>query len=156
MSTKFTNSNATLTPLSLLMQTATRWVNRSVLSLMATKGYSGLTEPHLNLLANLDCGITHASAVAQQMGVSRQAIYRTTSELQQLGILTLEEDPKKRNQKLIVMTELGMRLALDARNVLNEIESELAERVGVAGITNLRTTLEAEWGDVLSGTDRDN
>ena len=138
------------------MQTATRWVNRSLLSLMAAKGYTGLTEPHLNLLANLDCGITHASAVAQQMGVSRQAIYRTTNELQHLGILTLEEDPKKRNQKLIIMTELGMRLAVDARNVLADIESKLAERVGVAGITNLRTTLEAEWGDVLIATDVNN
>ncbi len=132
------------------MLNATKWINQSILRLMAAKGYSGLSEPHLNLLANLDCGITKASSVAQQMGVSRQAIYRTTSELQKLGYLTLEKDTNRRNQKRIVMTEKGMQLALDARASLLDLETELVNRLGKSGFTNMRTTLEADWGEVMS------
>lgn len=150
MSTKFTSDALPPVPLSLLMLNATKWINQSVLRLMAAKGYSGLSEPHLNLLANLDCGITKASSVAQQMGVSRQAIYRTTNELQTLGILTLEEDPNRRNQKRIVMTDKGMQLALDARETLLDLEAELVNRLGRSEFTDLRAILEADWGEVMS------
>lgn len=131
------------------MLTATQWVNQSVLNLMAAKGYTKLSEPHLNLLANLDCGITQASAVAKQMGISRQAIYRTTRELQQMGFLTLEEDPQQRNKKRISMTKNGMLLATDARAALSQVEIELAKRVGNGGFKNLRATLAADWGEAL-------
>lgn len=132
------------------MLNATKWINQSVLRLMAAKGYAGLREPHLNLLANLECGITKASSVAQQMGVTRQAIYRTTNELQKLGVLTLEEDPSRRNQKRIVMTKKGMQLALDARATLHDLEVELINRLGDSEFTNMRRALEEDWGEAMS------
>lgn len=101
------------------------------------------------LIANLDCGATHASAVAQRMGVSRQAIFRTTRELQALGLLRLETDPGRGNQKLVVMTEEGMRLVRDARAALAEVDAALAARIGPEAAAQLRAVLEAEWGESL-------
>lgn len=49
------------------------------------------------------------------MGITRQAVYKVTKELQRMDILRLEEDPSDRRQKIICMTPLGETIALDAR-----------------------------------------
>lgn len=153
MSTTFTKTSkktAPPTPLNVLFQQAARWFTISVLNLLEEKGYPDLTEPHLNLIANLECGSTYASAVATQMGVSRQAIYRTTRELQKMGILQLVEDPNRRNQKIIEMSEQGMVLAIDAREVIEVIEKELATRIGAGNLDVLRRSLEKNWKTALA------
>lgn len=136
-------------PLSLLFQQSNRWFSLSVLNLLEAKGYVRLSEAQLSLLANLQCGSTYASAVATQMGISRQAIYRTTKELQETGLLVLEEDTERRNQKVISMTPRGMALATDARIVLEQVETALAARIGRESALVLRQSLEADWGEVL-------
>lgn len=152
MSTKFTKpaiQTSPPAPLSLLFQQSNRWFSLSVLNMLEKKGYMGLSEAQLNLLANLQCGSTYASAVAVQMGISRQAIYRTTKELQKAGLLVLEEDAERRNQKIITMTAQGMALATDARVILEQVETELATRIGQDNALILRQALEASWGEVL-------
>jgi DNA-binding MarR family transcriptional regulator len=134
-------------PLPVLLETASRWVMQGLLAKLEARGHDRLTEGHLMLIANLDCGTTHASAVAQRMGVSRQAVFRTTRELQALGLLTLEADPARGNQKIVVMTESGSRLALDARAALAEIDAALAARLGPEAAARLRAALEAGWGE---------
>ena len=135
-------------PLTLLLQTAARWVEQGTLDHLHAAGHTGLTAAHLTLLGNLDCGTTHAAAVAQRMGVSRQAIYRTVHELQALGLLRLADDPQRGNQKLVVMTEAGIALVTDARAALAQVEAVLADRIGSTQAAALRAALEAGWGPV--------
>lgn len=152
LSTKFTKydmQTSPATPLSVLFHQSSKWFSLSVKNLLEKKGYTDLSDAHLSLLANLQCGSTYASAVAAQMGISRQAIYRTTKELQSAGILILEEDGERRNQKIITMTERGMALATDARAILELVEMELAARIGPENAQVLRHSLEAPWGDAL-------
>jgi len=105
-----------------------------------------ITEPHLVLFGNLDCGATHAARIAQRMRVSRQAISKSLRELQRLGFIRLEDDPERRNQKLVVMTERGTELALEARGELREIEAEIADHIGASAMEALRLALEKGWG----------
>lgn len=152
MSTKFTKSTMRTeppTPLTVLLQTASQWVMQSLLAELHRSGYDAISEPHLILFGNLDCGTTHASAIAQRIGVSRQAIYRTVRELQDLGMLCLETDPVRGNQKVVVMTERGMQLATDARAALSRVEDILGQRVGHGNARQLRAALEGNWGAVI-------
>lgn len=123
-----------------------------LLNALHLQGYADITEPHLILIGNLDCGSTHAAAVAQRMGVSRQAINRTMRELETQGFLRLEEDPIRRNQKIIVMTESGVELVTHARGVLDELEELLGSRIGKNTIAVLREALERSWGSTDSGS----
>lgn len=131
------------------MQSGSRWIYQSVLGILRGKGYTQLTEPHLTFLASLDCGATQASAVAQRLGVTRQAIYRTTTEMQNQGFLTLEPDPVRRNQKNVVMTPAGMILATDARQALEKAETEFAKRAGFDNIEELRDVLNLNLDDPI-------
>lgn len=148
MSTKFTTKGASSdppTPLTVLLGAASQSVLRRLQLRLRACGYDTVTEPHLVLFGNLDCGATHAAQIAQRMQVSRQAISKTLRELHSLGFVRLEDDPARRNQKLVVMTERGMQLALDAREQLHAIEAEMAAEIGADALTALRGALEEYW-----------
>jgi DNA-binding MarR family transcriptional regulator len=113
---------------------------------MRARGHGDLTGAHLAFFAFLECGLTHASDVARRMGISRQAVYKVTRDLQRLGVLTLEEDPRDRRQKVIRMTARGEQVALDARASLVEIELRLEERLGADALAALREALLLDWG----------
>ncbi len=149
MSTRFTKDaleTVPPAPLTVLTQTAAHWVMRGVLDGLHRAGYAGISEAHLALLGNLDCGTTKSAAIGQRMGISRQAIYRTVREMQALGLLRLEEDPERGNQKLVVMTADGEKLALRARAILAGLEQSLCRRIGADRYAQFRAALEAEWG----------
>ena len=149
MSTKFTSQpdrNVAQEPLTVLLQAASQSILHGLMGRLRAFGYADITEPHLILFGNLDCGATHAAQIAQRMQVSRQAISKTLRELQSLGWVLLEDDPARRNQKLVVMTQQGMKLAVDARRALEEIETLLADQIGDETMANLRNALEIGWG----------
>jgi len=149
MSTKFTTKpsvNAVPEPLTVLLETASRSVLRNLTARLRGFGYAMVTEPHLVLFGNLECGGTHAAQIAQRMQVSRQAVSKTLRELQGWGFVRLEDDPERRNQKLVIMTDRGMALALDARRELHAIESALAQEIGPDAMAALRGALEQRWG----------
>lgn len=148
-STRFTRSALPTDPpppLLVLIHTAARWVTQGLLDALSARGHASLTEAHLSLLANLDCGATHASAVAARMGVTRQAMNRPVQEMVALGYLRQESDPEKKNQKLLIMTDLGVRLAIDAREAMSWVEAELGNRIGIDAGKDLRRALELSWG----------
>lgn len=157
MSTSFTRSAARSTaesaagqPLGLLLLNAHQWVNLGVLHLMSRRGHADLTPAHIAFLANLDCGETHASAIARRMGISRQAVYRTTRELQKLRILSLVDDPLKGNQKMVRMSPHGAQVVRDARACLAQVENTLRQRIGERDCERLLAILKKPWGPVLA------
>ena len=118
MSTKFTkldNQENVEQSLGQAMINANQWISSSLLNLVRMRGHSNLTGAHLTFFSSLNCGLTHASEVARRMGITRQAVYKVTKELQRMDILRLEEDPSDRRQKIICITPLGETIALDAR-----------------------------------------
>ncbi len=129
----------------LLLVDAQQWVSEYVLARMAAMGRA-LNPADFAFLANLDCGETHASAVARRMGISRQAVYRTTRSLKARGALDLIDDPDRGNQKIVVMTDQGRRLIDDARACLAEAEAELAKRIGKDRLVELADILSLDWG----------
>lgn len=148
MSTKFTrldDPDHPPMPITVLLGAASQFVLRHLSERLRDCGFETITEPHLVLFGNLDCGATHAAQIAERMQVSRQAVSKTLRELQSLGLLTLVDDPARGNQKLVVMTERGRELAIVARRQLQVIEAEIAAVIGQDAMTALRAALELHW-----------
>lgn len=148
MSTKFTTSAENLLdalPLAQLLVNAQQQVNLAIVRMMADQGHHELSPAQLAFIVNLDCGVTHASAVARRMGVSRQAVYKTTRELQKLDVLRLEDDPERRNQKIIRMTPYGIQIVNDARACNAKLEEILQEQLGPRRFDQLLSTLRTPW-----------
>ena len=101
---------------------------------LTARGHEGITVSALGFLAQLDCGVNQASAIAQKLGVSRQMIAKTVAEMERAGWLVQERDAQRRNRKVIRFTADGERLMADARYVLQALDEQLAGQCG-AGFT---------------------
>lgn len=149
MSTKFTKKSDTEPappPLGQVLLNANQWISSGMIHLMHERGHTELGPAHLTFFSHLNCGVTQASDVARRMGISRQAVYKITKELQEMDILSLEADPDDGRQKIISMTERGERVALDSRACLEVIEGRLAEKIGQENFDTLFSVLSSEWG----------
>lgn len=157
MSTGFTKMAAdfdvTLQPLGQALIQAHQWLSTSLLNLMHERGHRELTSAHLTFFNSLNCGMTHASDVARRMGITRQAVYKVTRELQRLGILDLVDDPEDGRQKIISMTKRGEQIALDARECLERVEAQLADQIGRRNLEVVRDALAKDWGPVIERGD---
>ncbi|MCV6825784.1 MULTISPECIES: MarR family winged helix-turn-helix transcriptional regulator [Halocynthiibacter] len=85
----------------------------------------GLTQSQLSFLSALDCGPNSASQIANDLGITRQAVHKTVKELEVLGWLNSEADPIRRNQRIITFTDEGERLMSEARALFEQLDERL-------------------------------
>ena len=109
---------------------------------LGARGHLRVTASALGFLGQLDCGINHAAAIAEKLGVSRQMVAKTVVEMEQAGWLVQGTDPQRRNRKVIRFTAEGERLMADAREVLAALDAELARDCGPDFLPDLTIGLE--------------
>lgn len=81
------------------------------------------------------------SALVRQLGVSKQAASQLIDTLVLRGYLSRATDPADRRRMNVSLTDRG-REAVDAvRAGVSAVERELTERLGVAGVAQLRAGL---------------
>jgi len=97
---------------------------------LSGRGHARVTPPALGFLGQLDCGLNHAAAIAGRLGVSRQMVAKTVAEMERAGWLEQATDPQRRNRKVIRFTPEGERLMADARQVLADLDAQLARECG--------------------------
>ena len=155
MSTTFTDNiaaDAANIPLGQALISANQWVSASLLHVMRARNHDDLTSAHLTFFCHLNCGATSASEVARRMGITRQAVYKVTQELQRIGALELIEDPTDKRQKIIHMTKHGERIAMDAVAAMEEVEAHLRNAIGQKRFESLAQIMRLDWGAPLSST----
>lgn len=133
MSTWFTQRGvAMVESRSLALVFATADVHERIVSRAAQhlqeKGYQDLSPAVLEFLGTLDCGVNVASDVARALGVSRQMVGKTVTQLSRAGYLQQREATGR--QKHIVFTDRGERMMADVRAFLAELDRELDDYLG--------------------------
>lgn len=104
-------------------------------------GFEGLTASQLSFLGQLDCGANHAAALARGLGISRQAVHKTVSELATKGWLTMHADTQYRNQKVIQFTAAGERMMARARMHFRELDDIIEAAGGAGAIASIERVL---------------
>lgn len=151
MSTKLSNGRKTDLPmaesrsLQLLFQLADaqKLLVEHVAHRLTALGYSGVTSGALGFLGQLDCGPNHASEIARRLGVSRQMVAKTVTEMEHKGWLEQVPDPHLRNRKLIRFTAAGEQLMSNARATLAELDQQLDREFGSGWTAALADNLSA-------------
>lgn len=77
------------------------------------------------------------SELARRLGISRQAAGECVPGLVKTGLLQTGDDPRRRNGRLISLTERERALTVDAHDILGKLEAEL----GAERAATLRATL---------------
>lgn len=104
-----------------------------------------LKRAHLALLPHLDAEGTRITALAERLGVTKQAVSQTVAELEALGLLERAPDPSDGRARLVMLTEAGWeRIALGLDSLL-ELERSLNRglpRGAMAGLNELLDRLD--------------
>ena len=113
-----------------LLLRASRIVNRHVVEGLQARGYAGLRSTHTTLLSNIDLAGSTVTGAAERAGITKQAMGRLASELEEAGYIQVAIDPEDARVRVLKLTDEGNRLMLDSLDVMAELERRYADAIG--------------------------
>jgi len=99
-------------------------------------------------------GITRPSGIARYLGISRQAVHQALAALMERGVLELVEDPEDGRSKIVQFSTKASKATKNILAVLDQIETEIAARVGQRTYKTMIRGLSTDWGKPL-GSDNE-
>src|SRR6185312_11711727 len=113
-----------------LLLRAARIVNRHVVEGLRACGYADLRSTHTTLLSNIDLAGSTVTEAAERAGITKQAMGRLATELQDAGYITVRSDPADARARVLHLTKSGMRLMLDSLRVMTHLQNRYARLIG--------------------------
>jgi DNA-binding MarR family transcriptional regulator len=124
-----------------LFYDSTRRFQDGVLALVNQAGFPQIRIAHLAVTRHVDVAGTRIADVAHRAGVTKQSISQMIDNLQAMGFLTREPDPRDKRAKIVVFTPEGLALLAAIREAVETCEQELRSRVGERAWRQMRLTL---------------
>ena len=125
-----------------LLFRAARLVNERAIARVQAAG-GKLRSAHTSLFPHITREGVRLTAIADTLGVTKQAIGPLIDDLEREGVVERIDDPDDARAKLIRWTRKGERALLHGLGVLAELERELTKHVGARRMAELANTLEA-------------
>jgi DNA-binding MarR family transcriptional regulator len=125
-----------------LLLRASRIVNRHVVEGLHAGGYVDLRSTHTTLLSNIDLAGSTVTEAAERAGITKQAMGRLATELQDAGYITVRSDPADARARILHLTKRGKRLMLDSLKVMKNLQDGYARLVGLDEFTAVLHGLE--------------
>ncbi len=113
-----------------LLLRASRIVNRHVVEGLQARGYADLRSTHTTLLSNIDLAGSTVTVAADRAGITKQAMGRLASELEDAGYIRVRTDPHDARARVLQLTAAGRKLMLDSLEVMAELERRYAGTIG--------------------------
>jgi DNA-binding MarR family transcriptional regulator len=124
-----------------LVQLLARAGGVRVAAAFAAQGLAGLRPVHSLVLVPLLGGGRHASDLAVQLGVSRQAVAQVVAKLEHGGYVERVADPGDARAKLICLTTRGRDALRVVRATAQAVERDWETRLGQQRLAEFRDTL---------------
>ncbi|MFT3802929.1 MAG: helix-turn-helix domain-containing protein [Burkholderiaceae bacterium] len=128
------------------------WIDSEIMrAVHHSDSFAYLTPAQSRLLAHMGGRPTSMAALSRKLAISRQAVHKTVGELARRGILSVSDDPERRNAKRIQYTELGKTLNRSGAQIIAEIEKRVSRQLGDERYRQLIEALSADWSEPSSG-----
>jgi DNA-binding MarR family transcriptional regulator len=139
----FENEEAALGPplIGALLRMPWELVHERLLAGLHQRGYSDLIAPHLSVLQYPGPENMRPSDLAARTRMTRQALNYLLGQLEELGYLTRVEDDADQRFKRIHLTQRGLAASAAMREIVLEVETEWAQRLGPRRFDELRKLL---------------
>lgn len=126
----------------LLIRCGQLWNERGIAQVNLEAGAPVLREAHTKLLPHLQApeGI-RITALAERVGVTKQAVQPLVAELSEQGLVRVEPDPDDARARRVTLTALGVDAMLHGTGVLERLEREVAPALGRAEVKALKQSL---------------
>ncbi len=108
----------------LLLRCGQRWSELGVAAVNTEAGAPVLREAHTRLLPYLqEPGGIRITALAQKLGVTKQAVAPLVAELADLGLVRVTKDPGDARARRVVLTPFGVEALLHGTRMLHHMEA---------------------------------
>jgi DNA-binding MarR family transcriptional regulator len=124
----------------LLTRAQREFTGRAVRELRAG-GHADLSFAHASILIQLDTAGTRVTTIADRAGMTKQGAGQLVSDLERVGYVTREPDPRDRRAALVRFTPAGLVWLRAGLEVIAEIEADYARLLGSQGLESLRAAL---------------
>ncbi len=116
-------------------------VRERMLSGLHDRGYTDLVPAHLTVLQYPGPEGLRPSELAARTRMSKQAVNYLLGQMEQLGYLTREDAPDDQRSKRIRLTTRGRSVISAIREIVLDVETEWARRLGPGPFERLRDLL---------------
>jgi len=114
----------------------------ALMARLASRGYRDITPAFTGLMPLLDAKGTRSTILAQQAGITKQAMGRLVQELEARRYVERVADPTDTRAKIVRLTKRGMAIREACLEERQEIHRLAIEALGRAELTRLKRNLE--------------
>lgn len=113
---------------------------------LAAEGHPDVRPAHGFALQAIGRGAAGAGALADALGVSKQAAARTVARLEELGYVQRDTDPADARRQLLTLTDGGHDCLARSERILGELRDRWVAEVGDRRVASMERTLAAVLG----------
>jgi DNA-binding MarR family transcriptional regulator len=135
-------TNPTQLPLPALLMAAKHAAVEELHARLAEEGHGSIREAHGCVFGFIEPEGSRLTRLAEQSGLTKQAVGESVDDLQRLGYVERAPDPTDGRAKIVRLTEKGAAARELGRGVLAEVERRWAEEIGEERVVALREALE--------------
>lgn len=117
----------------------------------ATGGAAGLRSSQLRLLSLTPADGLTVTALAERVGMTKQALGEFANDLEARGLLESVRDPGDRRVRILRPTVAGLAAVEDGDRLIREVEQRWRERLGARDWDRLRELLVRAHNTRLDG-----
>lgn len=140
------------TPLLLLLTAAERTLAAALQEHLLAAGFHDHRLAHHNVMAHVTTDGIRLTDLAELAGLTKQAVSELVIDLERLGYLRRTADPIDRRAKLITFSDKGRAAVAAAMRAFDDMDAQLAERLGPRALATMRAGLVATIGAPLLPT----
>ena len=134
-------------PLLRLLVLASRTMTDGLQQALVADGFDDHRLAHHQVMPNIPDEGIRLTGLAERAGMTKQAMAELVADLERLGYLRREPDPADGRAKLIRFTQRGQRAVEAALRAFEDMEADLAARLGPTAARSLRRSLLHIAGD---------
>jgi DNA-binding MarR family transcriptional regulator len=116
-------------------------VHRRIIADLQAAGFTDLSDSHMAVLRYPGPQGRRPSDVADELGMSKQAVNYLLGGLERAGYVRRADDPDDRRSRRVELTARGEVVRRTIRATVAHIEAELARELGERSFAQLRTLL---------------
>ena len=128
-------------PLAAALPRLSDYTNNRLMALTIARGHPHLKLSFGQVLTAIGPQGGRIQQMAESQGVSKQAISATATELEILGYIRRDTDPKDARQVVLQFTDLGGQLIADSVDSVDDLREEFARHIGWPALVELEQTL---------------
>ena len=121
------------------------WLDRGLQENIAELGWPSLSRTESQVMLLTSVGIGRPIEISRNLGLSRQAVYQSISQLEAKGLIVLRVDHRDKRRKILTFSRDGEAMRHDAIMILRRLEGELVRRGGFKEVTGVRSMGDWDW-----------